>query len=198
MDLPLLCRTPPAWAHHVLSDPQALLSDHAWLEKKAANHALTLLSQWPSPDLAGRWVRVMSGVARDETQHLAMVCRHLRTVGGTLTRSHQCAYAASLKRLVRLGGRFQLLDGLLVAALIEARSCERFALLAEVSADADLRRLYDRLVSSEAGHYRVFVELATRAHPGMQDRWNELLAAESDIVQLQPWGSGMHSGFHTP
>src|SRR5215210_41194 len=131
-ELPLRYQTPPLWAREVLSRPLELLNDHAHLEKKAAANALELLNRWPEPSPPENWVTAMTAVARDEVEHLAIVCRILARRGGRLTKQHSNPYAGALRALVRQGtGRGELVDRLMVSALIEARSCERFRLLGE-------------------------------------------------------------------
>src|SRR3954463_10826444 len=131
-DLPLRYTTPADWAVAVLARPLDLLNDHAHLEKKAAANALELLNRWPEPRPPENWVAAMTAVARDEVEHLAFVCRLLARRGGRLTKQHSNPYAADLRRLVRQGtGPAELVDRLLVSSLIEARSCERFRLLAD-------------------------------------------------------------------
>ncbi len=191
----LFYRTPAAWASQVLENPVDLLSDHAWLEKKAANNALDLLNQWPRAELSARWMAVMSAVARDEVQHLGLVCRQLSRLGGGLERRHGNPYATELHERVRRGqGPHHLLDRLLVAALIEARSCERFELLAGACDDGPLQKLYAGLVASEAGHYRIFLDLAAHTHASWSARWDELRTVEAEIIARQPPGPRMHSG----
>ncbi|RME41067.1 MAG: tRNA-(ms[2]io[6]A)-hydroxylase [Planctomycetota bacterium] len=195
--LPLRWRTPPGWAEVVLERPLALLNDHAHLEKKAALNALELLNRWPEPNPPENWVQAMTAVARDEVEHLAVVTRLLARRGGRLTRTHRNPYAQALRRSVRWGeGPLELLDRLLVSALIEARSCERFALLASACEERELARLYNGLYASEAGHYRTFLELG-RALPGIsgvEKRWKEMLAAESRIIRKEPFAFTMHGG----
>src|SRR4029079_2041612 len=126
-ELPLLYQTPAIWASQVLADPLALLNDHAHLEKKAATNALALLHRWPEPNPPENWVAAMTAVARDEVEHLATVSRLLARRGGKLTRQHGNPYASELHKLVRKGrGKEELIDRLMISALIEARSCERF------------------------------------------------------------------------
>ena len=110
----------------------ALLADHAFLEKKAANNAMELMTYWPGDWLPG-WVETMTSVARDEAAHLAQVVRLLIRRGGRLPRVHKNAYANTLRLLVRKGGAGEIVDRLFVSALIELRSCERFAVLAAAS-----------------------------------------------------------------
>ena len=209
--LPLRYVTPSGWAAQVLSRPLALLNDHAHLEKKAAANALELLNRWPGredagpdeKDLATQWAGTMTAVARDEADHLGIVLRLLIRRGGKFTKSHRNPYAAALRRLVRIGrGPQELLDRLLISALIEARSCERFELLAEESDDRELKRLYRGLAGSERGHYLVFVDLARRlpAIKGAKEadaRWDAMLDAEAKIIAEQPMYAGMHSGVET-
>jgi tRNA 2-(methylsulfanyl)-N6-isopentenyladenosine37 hydroxylase len=193
--LPLESRTPPEWARVVLADPVALLIDHAFLEKKAATNAMDLLTQWPS-DWVDGWVETMTAVARDETAHLARVTRLLLARGGRLERIHKNPYANALRLLVRKGEREETLDRLLVSALIEARSCERFAVLAEVAEDAELAAFYRALFASELGHYKVFLKLARKftKKADVEGRWREMLVAEARILGEQAPGARIHSG----
>lgn len=193
--LPLHSRTPPEWAAQVLSQPIELLIDHAFLEKKAANNAMELMTRWPNEWCPG-WVETMTGVARDETAHLAQVTRILMRRGGRLTRIHKNEYANSLRLLVRKGTAGEIVDRLFVSALIEARSCERFALLAQGSADEELASFYHGLFSSELGHYKVFLKLARQiANKNVvEQRWQEVLAAEARILDRQLPGPRIHSG----
>jgi tRNA-(ms[2]io[6]A)-hydroxylase len=178
-----------------LGDPIRLLIDHAFLEKKAASNALELLTRWPGDWLPG-WVETMTGVARDEAAHLAQVMRILLRRGGRLDRVHKNAYANSLRLLVRKGDPAEILDRLLISAVIEVRSCERFAVLATASDDAELAGFYEALFSSEFGHYRVFLELARKMSKAavVDARWQELLAAEAEILARQEAGPRIHSG----
>lgn len=197
MDLPLRYQTPGRWAQGALERPLELLNDHAHLEKKAAANALELLNRWPQPVAPENWVATMTAVARDEIEHLAVVTKLLSRRGGRLTRSHQNGYASALRKQVRLGaGLDELVDRLLVSALIEARSCERFALLGEACEDAALAKLYRGLWASEAGHYRVFLGLARELPEARQvdERWGDMLDAEAKIIQAQPPGPRMHAG----
>jgi tRNA-(ms[2]io[6]A)-hydroxylase len=197
-DLPLVLRTPDAWAEAALREPLALLNDHAYLEKKAAANALELLNRWPEPACPDAWTSTLAAVANDETAHLNSVVRLLARRGGRLERTHRNPYANALRNLVRKGqGSHELVDRLLISALIEARSCERFVILARNSPDRELARFYRRLGSSELGHYHVFLVLAGHAlrQSEVDARWRELLEAESAILAAQSPGPRMHSGF---
>jgi len=194
-DLPLHSRTPIEWGRAVLAEPFSLLIDHAFLEKKAATNALELLTRWPD-DWTDGWVEAMTSVARDEMAHLSQVVRILLSRGGRMDRFHKNPYANALRQLVRKASRQELLDRLLVAALIEVRSCERFSVLAAASTDAELSGFYRSLYSSELGHYRVFLHLAGKFTPEaeLEARWQEMLAAEAAILAVQEPGPRIHSG----
>ena len=193
--LPLHSRTPLEWGRAALADPVALLVDHAFLEKKAAANALELMTRWPGEWTPG-WVETMTGVARDEASHLAQTVRMLARRGGRMERGHRSSYAKALRLLVRKGGTDEILDRLLVSALIEARSCERFAVLAAASEDAELAAFYRALFSSEMGHYKVFLKLANKvaAKEMVEARWQQMLAAEARIMAEQSPGPRIHSG----
>jgi tRNA-(ms[2]io[6]A)-hydroxylase len=194
-ELPLRWRTPATWADAVLAEPLSLLDDHAHLERDAAANALALLRRLPADRPAERWVRALTGVARDEIEHLALVSRELARRGGELSRSHRNPYAAELRRAVRAGqGPAELVDRLLVSALIELRSCERFGLLG--AAGHDLSPLYADLTASEVGHYRLFLRLAATVAPAdeVAVRWEELLASEAAVAARQEPGPRMHAG----
>ena len=196
LDLPLRLLTPLAWGQAVLADPVALLNDHAFLEKKAANNALELMTRWPSERFPG-WVETMTAVARDEAAHLSQVVRLLTRMGGHLERIHKNPYANALRLLVRRGGTGETIDRLLVSALIEARSCERFGVLKTAApAESELAALYRRLHASELGHYRVFLRLAEKAGPAkkVEERWDQLLTAEAAILSAEAPGPRIHSG----
>jgi tRNA-(ms[2]io[6]A)-hydroxylase len=193
--LPLHSRTPIAWGLAVLREPISLLIDHAFLEKKAATNALELLTRWPNDWLDG-WVDAMTGVARDEVAHLAQVTRLLASRGGRMERFHKNPYANSLRQLVRKGEPAEILDRLLVAALIEIRSSERFSVLAAASTDGELASFYRSLFSSELAHYKLFLHLARRftGQAALEARWQQMLAAEAVILAEQDPGPRIHSG----
>src|SRR5262245_36536221 len=197
LEVPLESRTPLRWAEQVLRYPLLLLSDHAYLEKKAASNALELMNRWPEPLCPEGWVTTLSSVARDESAHLHSVTRLLSQRGGRLERLHKNPYANDLRRLVRKGaGNQELIDRLLVSALIEARSCERFEVLSRVCPDAELAQFYRSLWGSEFGHYKVFLQLAGEivSKRTVDERWSEMLQAEGRIIARQPAGPRMHSG----
>ena len=197
--LPLVYRTPDEWAAMAMGDPLALLNDHAYLEKKAASNALELLNRWPEPAPPDEWTLTLSAIASDEAAHLSSVVRLLSERGGRLQRTHRNDYANQLRQHVRKGhGSAELLDRLIISALIELRSCERFKLLASDcrGREARLARFYERLWSSERGHYHVFLRLAGLTLPSapVHDRWQEFLQIEADVIRAQAPGPRIHSG----
>lgn len=202
-ELPLRYETPATWADSALADPLALLNDHAHLEKKAAGNALDLLNQWPDPAPPEYWVEKMTAIARDEVEHLAIVTRLLARRGGRLTKHHRNLYANALREKVRVGqGPREVMDRLMISALIEARSCERFALLSQRCPDRELARLYAGLWASEKGHFLAFIEVARQlptvgravAPVAVEKRWNEWLDIEAAVIVAQSPGPRMHSG----
>ena len=195
-DLPLHSRTPLEWGRAALAEPVNLLIDHAFLEKKAATNALELLTRWPGDWLDG-WMEAMTGIARDEVTHLSQVMRILLNKGARMDRYHKNPYANSLRQLVRKGDKAELLDRLLIAALIEVRSCERFSVLAAVAADNELAGFYHSLYTSELGHYRIFLRLAGKfTDPAvLEARWQQMLVSEALILGEQEPGPRIHSGW---
>ena len=201
VQLPLRIETPDDWARRALQETGQLLNDHAHLEKKAAQNALELLHRWPEPTPPDNWVVAMTAVARDEVEHLALVVRLLSRRGGRLTKSHSNRYAAALRGLVRGAGLEETIDRLMISALIEARSCERFEILARIAEDEPLAKIYRGLWASERGHYLSFIDLARQVAalegPQMvervESRWDEMLDAEATIIQAQTPGPRMHA-----
>lgn len=149
--------TDSRWLPVALAGFDHTLADHAHCEKKAAASALKLVAdQADRPEL----VRPLAKLAQEELQHLLAVLNEMGRRGVALPPDEGDPYAQALVRLVRGGGVARLVDRLLVGALIEARSQERLELLAGGLDDPRLRELYARLAQSEAGHERLFVELA--------------------------------------
>ena len=193
--LPLTWWTPPGWGDAVLADELALLADHAQLEREAARNALHLMRRAPLDVDMLQWTTKLNAVARDEVGHLGAVSARLGDRGGELPRTFSNPYAADLRGLVRKGeGPDEVADLLLVSALIECRSCERFGHLA--ATDHDLAPFFGSLMASELGHHRLFVTLAgwVLGPDGAAARWDELLAAEGEIAAVQPPGPRIHSG----
>jgi tRNA-(ms[2]io[6]A)-hydroxylase len=180
----LRSRTDPRWAAVALADLDRTLGDHAHCEKKAAASALKLVADHPTrPDL----VRTLARLAQEEQQHFLGVLNELALRGLTLPPDEGDPYAQRLLALVR-SGPARLVDRLAVCALIEARSSERLALLAEALPPGRLRDFYGRLAQAEAGHERLFVDLALRHGGGdaARRRLDALAEEEARIVGELP------------
>jgi len=186
----LACQTDPRWLPFVLGHLDEVLIDHAHCEKKAAANALSLLQAYPDvPGLPAHMARL----AREESGHLARVVQLLERRGLTLGRDPGDPYAQALQKLVRTPAGHRQLDRFLVAAIIEARSCERLALLADGLPDPDLRRFYGELARSEDGHQKLFLRLAVREHgESAWPRLEHLLAAEAGIIRRLPLRAAIH------
>ncbi len=190
---PLDWHTPPGWVASVEQEPLLLLSDHAHCELKAAASAQALIARHAS---RASLVRVLTALAIEELEHFARVCAELERRGGSLARPVPSPYAEGLLDLCLPDRRDVLLDRLLVASLIEARSLERFRLLAKHSADASLVSLYAELRASEARHRALFVRLARSlfAREEVDERLAVLRAREGRLVASLPFDYRMHSG----
>lgn len=190
MDI-LRAATPAAWTETALADFDAVLSDHAHCEKKAAATAMALVSAYPELTLL---VDSMTRLAQEELRHFQRVHQLIVGRGGRLGRDHGDPYAQGLVKLVRGTPDERRTDRLLVAALIEARSAERLELLGAALADAELADFYRGLAKAEAGHYRLFVRLAERyAEPrAVQVRLAELAAREAALMLSLPLAARIH------
>jgi len=177
--------TDPRWVEVALGDLDRTLGDHAHCEKKAAATAMKLVADHPDDPVR---VRVLARLAQEEQQHLLAVLVELQLRGAPLPPDDGDPYAQALLRLVRGGRDQRLLDRLLVGALIEARSCERLRLLGEALPAGRLRPLYLKLAQAEAGHERLFVDLAQR-HAGAEAarvRLDALAAEEARVLAGLP------------
>jgi tRNA-(ms[2]io[6]A)-hydroxylase len=183
--------TDPAWASFALARPDRLLQDHAHCEKKAAATALSLVATYPErTELSLPLVRL----AQEETQHFFRVLAEMSRRGLTLGRDGGDPYASALLALARTPREDRLLDRLLISAIIEARSCERFRLLADVAQDLGLARLYRGLVIAEERHHLLFQHLAGRffGRPACDERLAQLLDSEASIVRKLPPRVAIH------
>lgn len=181
----MLClqsKTQDAWLQRAIAHTADVLIDHAHCERKAAANALNLLGRFPDhPELQ----EPMLALAREELEHLELVLAILNARGIAMELQSPTGYQARLFDLVRSGMPDKLVDLLLVASLIEARSCERFRLLSEHHPDAELRATFRGLLESEARHYGVFVRLAEQQAPRDQvrARLQELATSECAILE---------------
>ncbi|MBV9343816.1 MAG: tRNA-(ms[2]io[6]A)-hydroxylase [Gammaproteobacteria bacterium] len=187
----LAAATPRAWLEAAVRGWPELLLDHANCEKKAAASALALLFAYPEDrPMAG----VLSRLAREELRHFEQVLRVLRAAEVPLVRQRPARYAQELRRAVRRAEPARKLDLLLVSALIEARSAERFALLAP-RLPAPLGVLYGQLGQSEARHFELYASFASAADPSSwRPRLGELAAAEAELILRPEAVLRFHSG----
>ncbi len=186
----LLRATDPAWLVLALARLDEVLLDHAHCEKKAAAHALSLLSSYPEvPGLP----RAMARLAREESGHLVQVLLLLDKRGLTLGRDPGDPYAQGLHKLLRNPRPQRLLDLLLISALIQERSRERLQLLADHLSDPELRAFYARLAASEAGHGALFVRLARKVdREAAQERLEALAHQEGQLIATLPIRAAIH------
>lgn len=193
--LGLLTPTDPQWVETAAADLPALLSDHAHCEIKAAQSALSLVARYAG-EMPGL-VEPLTALAREESEHFRLVHEQLAARAHTLGMPASDRYVAQLATAARINRHDShpaLLDKLLVAALIEGRSCERFHLLAEHLPQADLRAFYRDLMVSEARHFTLFCSLATDAYgrEASRARLATLAAREAELVKLLSSGPQVH------
>ncbi len=194
--MPLVAATPPDWVAAAVERWPMLLADHANCEKKAASTAIALMFTY-SHDVA-LCVR-LSRLAREELRHFELVDRLMRQLGVAPLRLAAGRYAAGLRSALRSSEPHRRLDLLLSGALIEARSCERFCLLALASLPAPMASLYGQLQASEARHFELYLKAAqahAEATPGLdwRARLDELAAIEAGLARDPDPQFRFHSG----
>jgi len=176
--------TDPRWVNIVEKNIDEILTDHAFCEQKAASTAISLIVNFPEyPEL----VTEMVALAREEMGHFKMVHDRILARGRTLGRYRKDEYVVELMKFFPKGGSRKdlLIHRLLYAALIEARSCERFRLLSEELQDLELAEFYRKLMISEAGHYTLFLNFARQYgdRREVDRKWQELLTYEAEIMK---------------
>ena len=194
MSFPLDVLTPESWVKVAESDPVSLLNDHAHCELKAASTAHSLIAKNPGyTELA----RALAEVAIEEMEHFRIVLDRLEARGGSLSEQSENAYAAALHKRSAATRKSLVLDRLVIAHLIEARSLERFHLLAHHASDPDLRELFAELLPSEAAHQGMYAKFARRLFERARadQRIAELRAIEGQVIQGLAPGPTVHSGF---
>jgi len=187
----LPCRTPQRWIENALANQDLMLIDHAHCEKKAASTALSLMYRYvDNTDLLNR----MSRLAREELRHFEQVLAIMKKRGVSYGHLSPARYAVGLRQEVRTEDPGRLVDVLIVGAIIEARSCERFAALAP-HLDATLSDFYTGLLKSEARHYRDYLTLAEQAAgDSVEDRVATFLALEQQLIETPDTEFRFHSG----
>jgi tRNA-(ms[2]io[6]A)-hydroxylase len=186
--------TDPRWVNLAGISLEAILTDHAYCEQKAAVSCISLIQRYSDKE---RLVQELSPVVTEEWGHFRLVLAELQKRGLKLGRQRKDLYVNELLAFEQKGGSEEdrLLDKLLMCALIEARSCERFKRLSEGLADEYLRKFYRRFMESEAGHYHLFIELATHYVPKekVRKRWAEWLVYEAGLMEaMEMRGDRMH------
>ncbi|UOG72912.1 tRNA-(ms[2]io[6]A)-hydroxylase [Hymenobacter tibetensis] len=185
--LKLKLNTDPRWVDIASKNIEDILVDHAWCEQKAASTGISMIIHYPEKT---RLVDELTDLVAEEWSHFERVLLELRKRGYQLGRPRRDEYVVQLLAHVRKGGprERQLLDQLLVSALIEARSCERFKLLWKHIPDPELSKFYYELMVSEAGHFVSYVDLAKEyCDPkDVEARLQELLKIEGEIVTNLP------------
>ena len=176
--------TDPRWINIAQKNIEDILVDHAYCEQKAASSCISLIINFPEMD---EMVKVMTPVVAEEWSHFERVLEELEKRGYKLGSPRKDEYVSQLMKLEIKGGsrKSQLVEKLLINALIEARSCERFKQLHLNIQDEELQKFYYELMVSEASHYKNFIKLAENYQPKevVIKRWAELLAAEALIMK---------------
>lgn len=182
--LKLRLPTDPRWVNIAEKNLEEILTDHAFCEQKAASTAISLIVQFPEyTDL----VQKMSELAQEEMEHFQRVHTIMMERGITLGKERKDEYIHELQAFFNKGGRSReetLIDKLLFAAMVEARSCERFRVLSENIGDAELAAFYHELMKSEAGHYSMFLLLAKQYgdEETVEAKWQAFLDYESEVI----------------
>lgn len=186
--------TDPRWVNLAEKDLEEILTDHAYCEQKAATSCITLIQKYPDKK---KMVEELAPIVTEEWGHFRLVLQELDKRGLELGYQRKDEYVNELRKFqVKDGSRdSRLVEQLLVCALIEARSCERFRLLSLHIADDELKDFYHKFMISEAGHYRLFIDLAK--HYGdpeqVKVRWQEYLDFEAGLMdRITVRGDRMH------
>ncbi len=185
--------TDPRWVNIVETNISEILTDHAYCEQKAATNAINMVIQFPEyPDL----VDAMLALAQEELQHFRQVHDKILARGFSLGRERKDDYVWELNQFIRKGRErhIVLVDRLLFAAMVEARSCERFRILSEHISDPDLRAFYRDLMISEANHYTLFIGFARQYGQGedVDKRWQDFLDYEAQLIAKYGKKETMH------
>jgi tRNA 2-(methylsulfanyl)-N6-isopentenyladenosine37 hydroxylase len=186
--------TDPRWVNLAEKSLEDILTDHAYCEQKAATTCITLIQRYSDME---KLVKELSPIVTEEWGHFRLVLAELHKRNLKLGKQRKDHYVNKLLAFQRQGGRWEdrFLDNMLIMALIEARSCERFKRLSEGLDDAYLRNFYRRFMESEAGHYTLFIDLAETYmdKETVRLRWKEWLDYEASIIeQLELRGDRIH------
>lgn len=182
--LGLKMATDPRWVNIVETNLEEILTDHAFCEQKAASNAISILVRYPEyEDL----VKEMTAIAIEEMEHFGMVHEKLLERGYELGRERKDEYVNDLLKFTRTGGdrEIEFVNRMLFAAMVEARSCERFKILSEQLKDPDLQEFYRSLMESEARHYTTFLNLAKKyaKRVDVDKKWKAFLEYEATLME---------------
>ncbi|MFK7787600.1 MAG: tRNA-(ms[2]io[6]A)-hydroxylase [Crocinitomicaceae bacterium] len=188
--------TDPRWVNIVEKNISEILTDHAYCEQKAASNAISVIVKHPEyTDV----VDAMTEIVQEEIEHFGMVHEKIKERGFTLGHERKDEYVGDLikyqKKTYPGGSKIsQFVNRMLFAAMIEARSCERFRILSEEIADPDLAEFYRSLMESEARHYTTFLGFARKYGVGIDvdQRWNHFLEFEADLMEKYGRSETMH------
>jgi tRNA 2-(methylsulfanyl)-N6-isopentenyladenosine37 hydroxylase len=186
--------TDPRWVNIAEMNLEEILVDHAYCEQKAASSCISLIVNFHEFQ---ELVDMLTPVVAEEWSHFERVMDQIRKRGFHFGKPRKDEYVIRLTGFIKKGGSRsdQLIENLLMNALIEARSCERFKLLSKSIADEELKKFYYELMVSEAGHYVNFIELARKykSEEKVNARWKEWLAYEAEVIrELGLRGDRMH------
>lgn len=175
--------TDPRWANIAEGNLEEILTDHAWCEQKATTNAITLITMLPEyPEI----VTELLEIAQEELDHFQQVHEIIKKRGYEFGRERKDDYVNQLFKFIVQGSREDyIIDRMLFAAMIEARSCERFKVLTENIKDEELKNFYKELMISEANHYTTFIGFARKlGNPEkVNQRWEEWLEYEAEIIK---------------
>lgn len=191
--LGLKMATDPRWVNLVEKNIEEILTDHAWCEQKAASNAISNIVKFSEyPDL----VEEMTKISLEEMEHFGMVIQKIKERGYTLGPERKDPYVNDLIKYIKTGGpkKMQLVNAMLMGAMIEARSCERFRILSTEIKDQDLREFYHELMVSEATHYTTFIKFARKHGDGIDvdGKWEKFLAFEATLMEKYGKKETMH------
>ncbi len=176
--------TDPRWASMVMSELEEILTDHAYCEQKATSTCISLIQTYPEKTYM---VDKLSPIVHEEWAHFRMVLEELKKRGMALGVQRKDEYVAALQDFAPRGGKAEdrFLDKLLMSALIEARSCERFRLLSEHLEDEYFRSFYRKLMIAEAQHYTLFLDIANEYFhkEKVKSRWEQWLSFEAALME---------------
>ena len=184
-------KTPMKWVTTVLAEFDTFLIDHAQAEKKASGMAMSMLTHYPDkPEL----VNAMLDLSIEELAHFREVMKLMHKRELQLEPDEKDPYVNGIRQHIRKGTEVYMLDRLLTGAIIEARGCERFALIAQHHNDSELKDFYQRIADSEAKHHLLFIELACLYFDDetVAKRLDELLDIEAEITKALPYRAALH------